>query len=76
MKLEQLKSLTEDELAILWYAVNKTNPPVLAGVELEPSVFPSISHHSLIARVANLEIQIKPEHKAIYDSLREKLTQI
>ena len=44
MKLDHLQSLTEDELAILWFCINKINPPVLSGFELEPSLFVAIKH--------------------------------
>lgn len=30
MKLDHLESLTEDELAMLWFCINKINPPVLS----------------------------------------------
>lgn len=73
MRLEELKSLTDDELTMLWYAVNKTNPPVLDGVELEPSVFCAINPSAIRQRIVQLEPAIKDEHKAIYDSLRNKL---
>lgn len=73
MRLEELKSLTDDELTMLWYAVNKINPPVLDGVELEPSVFCSIKPSAIRQRIDQLEPAIKDEHKSIYDSLRHKL---
>jgi hypothetical protein len=73
MRLEELKSFSEDELAMLWYAVNKTTPPVLAGVELDPSVFCSIKQHAIQSRVDQIELAVKDEHKLIYDSLRQKL---
>jgi len=73
MRLEELKSLTDDELAMLSYAINKINPPVLAGVELEPSVFCAIKASAIRQRIDQLEPAIKDEHKSIYDSLRHKL---
>lgn len=73
MRLEEFKSLTEDELAILWYAVNKTTPPVLDGVELEPSVFCAIKPQAIRNRVDQIELAVKDEHKSIYESLRQKL---
>jgi len=73
MRLEEFKSLTEDEIAMLWYAVNKTTPPVLAGVELEPSVFCAIKPHAIRSRVDQIELAVKDEHKSIYESLRQKL---
>lgn len=73
MRLEQFKSLTEDETAMLWHAINKTTPPVLVGVDLEPSVFCAIKPHAILSRVDQIELAIKDEHKSIYDSLRQKL---
>ena len=48
MKLDHLDSLTEDELAMLWFCVNKVNPSVLTGIELEPSLFVAIKHKKLM----------------------------
>lgn len=73
MTLEQLHSLNEDEIAMLWYAVNKIQPPVLAGVELDPSVFCSIRHSGLVNRVLQLEPAVKDEYKTIYSELKQKL---
>ena len=73
MTLEQLNSLDDDEMAILWFAVNKTTPPVLAGFELEPSVFCAIKPQAILNRVEQIEMAIKEEHKLIYNSLRQKL---
>lgn len=76
MRLEEFKMLSEDELAMLWYAVNKTTPPVLAGVELDPLVFCSIKPHAIRDRVDQIELAVKDEHKSIYDSLRQKLNMV
>jgi hypothetical protein len=73
MRLEEFKSLTEDELAMLWYVINKTTPPVLSGVELEPSVFCAIHPQAIWNRVDQIELAVKDEYKSIYDSLRQKL---
>lgn len=73
MRLEEFKSLTEDEIAMLWYAVNKTTPPVLAGIELEPSVFCAIKPQAIRDRVDQIELAVKDEYKSIYNSLRQKL---
>lgn len=76
MKLEHLESLTEDELAMLWFCINKINPPVLSGVELEPSLFTSIKHKKLMDRVLQCAQYIKEEHKSIYVGLINKLKNI
>jgi len=73
MRLEQLHSLNEDELAMLWYCINKIDPPVLAGVELDPEVFPSINHRKLMDRLTNARITVKEEHLPLFDGLVAKL---
>jgi len=73
MKLSHLESLTEDELALLWYCINKINPPVLAGVELEPSLFVSIKHRRLMDRLLNCAQYLKPEHQTVFAGLVNKL---
>jgi len=73
MKLSHLESLTEDELAMLWFCVNKINPPILNGIELEPSVFVAIKHKKLMDRLLNCAQFIKDEHRAVYAGLVNKL---
>lgn len=73
MRREQLNELHEDELAILWYCINKIEPPVLAGVDLDPSVFPSINHKKLMARLANARPKVIEEHLPLFDGLVAKL---
>ena len=73
MRLEQLRSLTEDELAILWFCINKIDPPVITGVELEPPLFPSINHTQLIDKLTYCRPKIKEEHFPLFDGLVEKL---
>jgi hypothetical protein len=73
MTLDQLHSLTEDEVTMLWGIVNMGNPPVLAGQQLEPSLFPFIKDHKLKERVIQFDKYVKPEYIGIYTSLRSKL---
>ena len=73
MRLEELKTLTEDETAMLWYAINKTTPPILNDVEFEPSVFCSIKHDAIVNRINQIEPAVKDEFKSIYESLKIKL---
>lgn len=73
MKLEQLESLTEDELAMLWFILNKVNPPVLNGVELESSLFVSIKHRRLMDRILQCAQHVKDEHRAVFTGLVNKL---
>lgn len=73
MTLDQLHSLTEDEVIMLWDIVNMGNPPVLAGHQMEPVLFPSIKDHKLRERVIQFDKYVKPEYIGIYTSLRSKL---
>lgn len=73
MKLQQLESLTEDELAMLWFILNKVNPPVIAGFELEPSLFVSIKHRRLMDRILQCAQHVKEEHHAVFTGLVNKL---
>ena len=73
MKLEHLECLTEDELAMLWFCINKINPPVLAGIELEPSIFVAIKHKKLMDRVLQCAQYVKEEHHTVFTGLVNKL---
>lgn len=73
MKKEQLKSLNEDELSILWFCVNKVNPPVLKGIELDPVLFTSINHKMLMDRLLQCRQYIKEEYINVFDGLVHKL---
>jgi len=73
MTLQQLQSLNDDELAILWFCINKAHPPVLRDVELPPSLFPSIQHKKLMNRIAMCRHLVKPENFEIFDGLINKL---
>lgn len=72
MTIEQLKSLDDDELCILWFCINKTTPPVMS-FELEPQLFVCIKHKKLVDRLNQCEKYIKSEHKDKFNSLRTKL---
>ena len=73
MKLEHLESLTEDELSMLWFCINKINPPVLAGIELEPSIFVAIKHKKLMDRILQCAQYVKEEHHPVFTGLVNKL---
>ena len=73
MKIEQIKTLSEDELAMLWYMFNRVERVVWPNVDLEPECFTSVRPELLVARVKHCESLIKDEHKPIYKSLTEKL---
>jgi hypothetical protein len=73
MTLDQLYSLTEDEVTMLWGIVNMGNPPVLTGQQVDPELFPFIKDHKLKDRVIQFDKYVKPEYIGIYTSLRSKL---
>lgn len=73
MTIDQLRSLNDDETAMLWYIINKLQPPVLSTDEMDPSVFTSINKYHLVERVLKAEQFIKDEAKPIYESLKLKL---
>jgi hypothetical protein len=73
MTRNQLKSLTFDETAMLWGIVNIVNPPVMAGYQMDPSLFPSINHKMLMDRVMQCRKYLKEENQVIFDGLVNKL---
>jgi hypothetical protein len=73
MKLEQLKSLSEDELVLLWGCINLVEPKIVQSYDLEPSLFPSINHRKLMDKLTNCKTKIKEDHHALFDGLLNKL---
>lgn len=73
MRIEQLKSLTDDELTILWGCVNIVKPTIMQNMELEPELFTSINHRKLMDRLTNCKKLLKEEHHVIFDGLLNKL---
>jgi hypothetical protein len=74
MKLDHLQSLTEDELAMLWFCINKINPPLLSTEELEPRLFVSIKHKRLMDRLLLCTQHVKEEHQSVFAGLVNKLS--
>ena len=74
MTKEQLNSLTEDELSMLWFIINKINPTILKDIEMEPVLFTSINHKKLVDRVMRCKVHVKNEHMSVFDVLMSKLT--
>lgn len=73
MRLEQLYSLTEDEMDMLWYIVNVLKPKILKNADLEPRDFVSINRELLVKRVTNSRQFIKEEYFPILDGLISKI---
>jgi hypothetical protein len=73
MTLEELHSLNEDETSMLWFIINKIDRPAIYGIELEPSLFPSINRYWLTEKVLKAKESVKPEHLSVYETLTSKL---
>ena len=73
MTLEELNSLNEDETSMLWFIINKIDRPAIYGIELEPSLFPSINRYWLTEKVLKAKESVKPEHLSVYETLTSKL---
>lgn len=73
MRLEHLKSLTDDELALLWGCINLVEPVIIQNVQLEPHLFTSINHRKLMDRLTNCKLKIKEEYHPLFDGLLNKL---
>jgi hypothetical protein len=76
MMIEQFDTLTDDEISVLWYAINKLAPPVLDEVEIGPELFTSVKHDALLNRIEMIKPLLKEEHKHLYESLKLKLTAV
>ncbi len=74
MTIDQLKSLTDDEMTMLWGIINIVNPTVIRDIQMEPSLFTSINHKTLIKRINGCKHLVKQEHLAVFDGLLNKLT--
>lgn len=72
LQREKIKSLTEDELAMLWGIINELHPKILT-CNLDISIFPSIKYRFLMHRLGHAAAHIKPEFKEIYDNLLMKM---
>jgi hypothetical protein len=73
MTIEQLKSLTEDEQAMLWGCVNVIEPKLMKTYDVDVHLCTSIKHIKLMNRLLNCKLKIKEDYHAIYDSLIAKL---
>ena len=69
---EKVRSLSEDELSLLWGIINVIQPKILSAT-IDVSIFSSIKYSHLHKRLQYAEQHIKPEFKDIYQSLVSKL---
>jgi hypothetical protein len=72
MKLEQLYDLNDDELSMLWFMINKVNPPSLP-YEADPCLFVYINHQRLVDRIKQCGQFVKDEHQHIFNGLKAKI---
>ena len=72
MKLEQLRSLTEDETIMLWGIVNLATPPVIVAYQMDPELFTAIKDEKLKQRMNQFDKYVKPEYIVLYNSLKVK----
>lgn len=73
MTLNQLETLTEDELAIALYVVNVIAPPDVPKMTFEPRHLTWFKHDMLIKKLLDSFNKLKPEGHATYTSLMQKL---
>jgi hypothetical protein len=73
MTLNQLQTLTDDELAIALYVVNHVSPPIAPPGPFEARDLTWFKHTALVQKLVDIFPKIKPESHAIFQSLMEKL---
>lgn len=74
MTIEQYKSLSEDEIDLIWFCINKINPPILKKVEIDPEHFVCIKHRYFIEKLNHSRSQVKEEYLPLFDGLIKKLS--
>lgn len=73
MTLNQLETLTEDELAMALYIVNVIAPSELPKMEFEPRHLTWWRHEFLVKKIVDSYRRVLPECHATYIALLEKL---
>lgn len=73
MTLNQLETLSEDELALALYIVNVVAPPVLPKGPFEPRHLTWFNHEQLIRKFLEIFSKLTPDGHATYVSLMQKL---
>lgn len=73
MTLNQLESLTEDELAMCLYVVNVISPPDIPKVEFTARNLTWFRHDMLVQKLVDATPKVKEEAHDIYFSLLGKL---
>lgn len=73
MRIGQLQSLNEDELALLLYIVNVIDPVSIPKMEFGPKELLWFKHDALTFKIAQQEPKLTPEGKEIFKGLMIKL---
>ena len=73
MTLNQLETLTEEELALALVIVNVIAPPAMPVMTFEPRHLTWFKHDSLIKKFLEVFPRLKPEGHATYALLMQKL---
>jgi hypothetical protein len=73
MTLNQLETLTDEEMAIVLYIVNVVAPPESPKMEFEPRHLTWFKHDMLVKKIVDAFPKVKPEGHDTYKSLLAKL---
>ena len=73
MKLYQLETLTEDEVAMALYIVNFIDPPCCPKIEFSVRDLTWFKHDMLVQKLVNAFPKLLPDAHPIFLSLMEKL---
>lgn len=73
MRTSQLKSLTDDELNLLLYVVNVSEPISSPPVEITPERLLWIKHDALLWKLSKQESKLTEDGKKVFSSLMVKL---
>lgn len=72
MTLDQLNSLTDEELGMALYIVNVLKP-IETNPNLSPRLLTAIKHPALVQKIVESFDLVKPEAHEVYSSLLKKL---
>lgn len=73
MTLNQLETLSEDELAFALYVVNVIDPPCVPKIEFQPRHLTWFQADDLNKKLVNAFPKVLPEGHAVFTSLMQKL---
>lgn len=73
MTLNQLETLTEEEVVLALVIVNQIDPPCIPKMEFERRHLTWFKHDMLVKKILDVFPKVKPEGHDTYKSLLEKL---